>query len=230
MKLLTRVLFSLLIGVATASAAEVPKEPEAMVEYFLRQTMQFNFDGIAEHTHLDDAKRYKDLHVEAARLAEQQGLTLYFQYLITWADSSDEIKKMEPRKVYGAAIRGVFEMQRTKFPELYASMVKQAKAAKTEVIGHVMDGTEKMLVTYRLSGTLDGKPFSRVAVFPLRRAGEVWMLGIQDENFEQMNKTIGQLKKSGGKPADTAKPAAAPESKPGKPEEPQAKKDAEPKR
>ena len=61
-----------------------------------------------------------------------------------------------------------------------------------------MDGVDRMLVNYRVTGTLDGKAFSKTEVLPLRKEGDAWMLGIQDENFTKMNVTIGQLQKPTG--------------------------------
>ena len=95
----------------------MPKDPEEMAGYFLRRITRLNFDRIEEHTSIEDANRYKALHVKAAQLAEQTGSKRYFEYLVTWAESSEEIEKMPARKVYGTFIRSLLEMQRTKFPD-----------------------------------------------------------------------------------------------------------------
>ncbi|WP_193210433.1 hypothetical protein [Luteolibacter marinus] len=180
---------------STALAADVPKDPEKMAGYFLRQMTRLEFEGVEAHTSLVDAQRYKALHVQAARLAEKAGAKQYFEHLVTWADSADEIELMQPREVYGAFIRSLFEMQRTKFPDLYASLVKQGEASKIEIIGHTMNGPDAMLVNYRVSGTVEGQSFTKVEVLPLRREDGSWVLGIQDANFTKINETIGQLEK-----------------------------------
>jgi hypothetical protein len=213
MKTLGQCLSSLTLLAITALGAEVPKDPEEMAGYFLRQMTRLNFDEIEEHASIEDANRYKALHVRAAQLAEQTGSKRYFEYLVTWAESSEEIEKMPARKVYGAFIRSLLEMQRTKFPDLYASLVKQGEASKIEVIGHTMDGVDRMLVNYRVTGTVGGKAFTKTEVLPLRKEGEVWMLGIQDENFTKMTETIGQLQKTTGEQGGGGQPATRSESK-----------------
>lgn len=213
MKTLGQYLLSLTSLAITVLGAEVPKDPEEMAGYFLRQMIRLNFDGIAEHTSIEDADQFKALHVRAAQLAEQTGSNDYFEHLVTWAESSEEIEKMPARKVYETYIRSLFEMQQTRFPDLYATVVKQGEASKIEVIGHTMDGVERMFVNYRITGTVDGKAFSKTEVLPLRKEGDVWMLGIQDENFTKMNETIGQLQRTTGEQNGGGQPATHPESK-----------------
>ena len=213
MKTLGHCLTSLTLLAVTVLGTEVPKDPEEMAGYFLRQMTQLNFDGIEEHTSIEDANRYKALHVRAAQLAEQAGLKSYFEYLVTWAESSEDIEKMSARKVYGTFIRGQLEMQRTKFPDLYASLVKQGETSTIEVIGHTMDGVDRMLINYRIAGTVDGKAFSKTDVLPLRKEGDLWTLGIKEENFTKMIETIGQLQKTPGEQGGGGQPATRPESK-----------------
>jgi hypothetical protein len=213
MKLLGRSLSVISLVAATALGGEVPRDPEDLAGYFMRKMARLDFEGVANHTSLVDAQRFKDLQVQAARLAEKAGSKDYFLDMVTWAGSADEIENMPAREVYGRYLER--QLQTFKFfPDEYEAMVKDGKTRKIEVIGHTMDGVDRMLVKYRSTWTENGKLSSMTGVMSVRKEGGSWMLGIHDLDVGRVNETIQELQRSIGEQGGAEQPATALESKP----------------
>lgn len=215
MKLLGRSLSVISLVATTALGGEIPQDPEGLAAYFMRKMARLDFEGVENHTSLVDAQRFKDLQVQAARLAEKAESKGYFLDTVTWAGSADEIEKMPAREVYGKYLGSRFEKIKSFFPDEYAAMVKDGEARRIEVIGHTMDGVDRMLVKYRSSWMEEGKPSSMIGVISVRKEGEKWMLGVHDVDLARVTETIQELQKSMGEQGGVGGPATTRESDPG---------------
>jgi hypothetical protein len=191
-----RLIIMILTLVGVAQACEVPRDPEKLGSDIIKHAVGLDIEGAVKNTHPADLIRFKELHREAARLAEKSAAPEYFRSL-TWASSSLQIERMSAEKVYEAFMQAELAKIQTEDPQSYTSLRKQAEAAfRVEFIKRTDESPDTIGVEYRVSAVVDGRPHSKNVLFYLRRHEETWLLVIKAELFQEIREKILHLQKA----------------------------------
>jgi hypothetical protein len=156
-----------------AAAAPAPGSPEAALEHAVAAMNQGRLGDYTAAMHPESLKEFHTMMTAMLDGADKEGKAGDVLPLFDQAKSVAELKKLDDHQFFARFLAGVMGLN----PELKKTMA----GAKTEMLGHVVEGKDKAHVIYRLTIESNGKSIDNITVNSLRRHGAKWMLLLSGE-------------------------------------------------